>query len=78
MCVLGGGSGGGKFYEHGNEAIIHYTAEQTRDYTGNYLTLAILPVCSSQICSIINSVYFSSDGSYFLLKIQFSESQTVF
>ena len=41
-------SPGGKFYEHGNEAIIHYTAEQTRDYTGNYLILAILQLVSSQ------------------------------
>ena len=40
-------SAGGKFYEHGNEAIIHYTAEQTRDYTGNYLILAILQLASS-------------------------------
>ena len=40
-------SPGGKFYEHGNEAIIHYTAEQTRDYTGNYLILAILQLASS-------------------------------
>ena len=40
-------SPGGKFYEHGNEAIIHYTAEQTRDYTGNYLILAILQLVSS-------------------------------
>ena len=38
---------GGKFYEHGNEAIIHYTAEQTRDYTGNYLILATLQLAGS-------------------------------
>ena len=40
-------SPGGKFYEHGNEAIIHYTAEQTRDYTGNYLIRAILQLAGS-------------------------------
>ena len=40
-------TGGGKFYEHGSEAIIHYTAEQTRDYTGNYLILAILQLAGS-------------------------------
>ena len=48
VCVLVMENGCGKFYEHGNEAIIHYTAEQTRDYSGNYLILAILQLVGAR------------------------------
>ena len=39
----------GEFYEQENDAIIHSAAEQTRDWTWNYLLLAMLQLDGSQL-----------------------------